>query len=121
LEVEIVTRQLAAGLYSELLKDKVMLPEIADNRMSVWAQFTIGVGERDFLRKQLQEKDIPTAIHYPLILPRQLAFSDLPSYNEEFQVSQLLSETVLSLPMHGMITVEEIKFVAQSIIDILND
>lgn len=88
LDAEIVTRQLAAGLYAELLKDKVMLPEIAENRTSVWAQFTIGVEERDSLKKQLQERDIPTAIHYPLILPRQLAFSDLTSYYEEFQVSQ---------------------------------
>jgi len=121
LDAEIVTRQLAAGLYSEMLKDKVMLPEIAANRTSVWAQFTIGVGERDFLKKQLLDKGIPTAIHYPLILPRQQAFSDLPSYNEEFQVAQLLSETVLSLPMHGMITVDEVRFVAQTIKDILND
>ena len=121
LETEIVTRQLAAGLYADLLKDKVMLPEIGENKSSTWAQFTIGVGERDFLKQKLQGKGIPTAIHYPLILPKQLAFSNLPSYEEEFQVAQLLSETVLSLPMHGMITVDEVKFVAQSIIDLLND
>jgi UDP-2-acetamido-2-deoxy-ribo-hexuluronate aminotransferase len=121
LDVEIVTRQLAAGLYSELLKDKVMLPEIVENRSSVWAQYTIGVEERDSLKQKLLEFGIPTAIHYPLILPRQLAFADLPSFGEEFQVAQLLSETVLSLPMHGMITVDEVKFIAQTIIDILND
>jgi UDP-2-acetamido-2-deoxy-ribo-hexuluronate aminotransferase len=121
LEVEIVTRQLAAGLYSDLLKDIVMLPEIVENRSSVWAQYTIGVGKRDFLKQKLQEKGIPTAIHYPLILPRQHAFTDLPSYDEEFQVAQLLSETVLSLPIHGMITVGEVNSVAQTIIDIIND
>jgi len=120
-DVEIVTRQLAANLYIDLLKDKVIVPEIGENKTSVWAQFTIGVGDRDFLRNKLQEKGIPTAIHYPLILPKQLAFSDLPSYNEEFQVAELLSETVLSLPIHGMITVDEVKFIAQTIIDILNE
>jgi UDP-2-acetamido-2-deoxy-ribo-hexuluronate aminotransferase len=121
LGVEIVTRQLAAGLYTELLKDKVLLPELVENRTSVWAQFTIGVDERDSIRQKLQAKGIPTAVHYPLILPRQLAFANLPSYDEEFQVAQLLSETVLSLPMHGMITVEEVELVAQTIIDLLND
>jgi UDP-2-acetamido-2-deoxy-ribo-hexuluronate aminotransferase len=121
LEVEIVTRQLAAGLYAELLKDKVMLPEIAENKTSVWAQFTIGVGDRDLLRQKLHEKGIPTAVHYPLILPRQQAFANLFSYSEEFQVAQLLSETVLSLPIHGMITVEEVKFVSHNIIEFLND
>jgi UDP-2-acetamido-2-deoxy-ribo-hexuluronate aminotransferase len=120
-DVEIVTRQLAANYYSDMLNDKVLLPEVVENKTSTWAQYTIGVGERDFLKQQLQEKGIPTAIHYPLILPRQNAFSELPSYNEEFQISQLLSETVLSLPMYGMITVEEVKFIAQTINDILND
>jgi UDP-2-acetamido-2-deoxy-ribo-hexuluronate aminotransferase len=121
LDTEIVTRQLAAALYSDLLKDIVMLPEVAENKTSVWAQYTIGVENRDQLRQKLQEKGIPTAVHYPLILPKQHAFSDLPSYDEDFQVAQLLSETVLSLPMHGMITVEEVNLVAKTIKDILND
>jgi UDP-2-acetamido-2-deoxy-ribo-hexuluronate aminotransferase len=121
LETEIVTRQLAAGLYSDLLKDVVLLPAVAENKTSVWAQYTIGVGERDFLKQKLKEKGIPTAVHYPLILPQQQAFADLISYDEEFLVAQLLSETVLSLPMHGMITVEEVNLVAQNITDILND
>lgn len=120
-DTEIVTRQLAAGLYSELLKDVAMLPEVPDSKTSVWAQYTIGVGERDSLKQKLQKKGIPTAVHYPLILPKQNAFASLPSYGEEFQVAQLLSETVLSLPMHGMITVEEVNLVAQTITDILND
>ncbi len=121
LDAEIVTRQLAAALYSDLLKDVVMLPEVAPVKTSVWAQYTIGVENRDQLRQKLLEKGIPTAVHYPLILPRQQAFADLPSYDEEFQVAQLFSETVLSLPMHGMITVDEVKFVTQSIIDLLHE
>jgi len=120
-EPEIVTRQLAAGSYSELLKDIVMPPEIISERKSVWAQYTIRVGKRDFLKQKLQVMGIPTLIHYPRILPKQNAFGGLPSYNEKFPVAEQLSETVLSLPMHGLITLDEVKFVAQTIIDILND
>jgi UDP-2-acetamido-2-deoxy-ribo-hexuluronate aminotransferase len=120
-EKEIVTRQLAAKLYSELLNINLMLPEVADNKSSVWAQYTICLENRDFLKEQLQGKGIPTAVHYPLILSMQPAFANLNSFPYEFQTAQLLSETVLSLPIHGMITAEEVKFVAQSINEILND
>jgi UDP-2-acetamido-2-deoxy-ribo-hexuluronate aminotransferase len=119
-EKEIVTRQLAATLYSELLNDNVILPDVAENKSSVWAQFTICSENRDILKQQLKDKGIPTAVHYPLILPKQQAFAYLLSYDEIFQVAELFSETVLSLPMHGMITSEDIKFVAQSINEILN-
>ena len=117
LDDEIKNRQKAALLYGQLLKDYVMLPEVFADRESVWAQYTIGVSNRISLRKKLEKKDIPTAIHYPLILPKQEAFKEVISINEKFEVSELLSETVLLLPMHGLISEEEVKFVAQSIIN----
>jgi len=117
---ELKTRQDAAELYSQLLDGLVMLPIVEDNCKSTWAQFTIVSDNRDFLQAELKKKDIPTIVHYPLPLPKQLAFSNLSSYSEEFHVSELLSETVLSLPMHGLITSEEVNLVAQNIIEIIN-
>lgn len=116
---EIRHRQQAAEQYSLKLHGLVVLPVIADERTSTWAQFTIAVDNRDSIRKKLAESGIPTAVHYPLPLPRQLAFSDLPSYNQTFEVSELLSETVLSLPMHGMITEEEINRVSETLTSLL--
>ncbi|MBN1927700.1 MAG: DegT/DnrJ/EryC1/StrS family aminotransferase, partial [Prolixibacteraceae bacterium] len=117
-EAELQTRQLAANLYSKLLEGYVFLPEMRDYNISSWAQYTIGVQNRNLLRSKLQEAGIPTSVHYPSPLPRQRAFSDLPSYDEKFEVSELLSETVLSLPMHGLITKEEVEEVANAIISI---
>ena len=96
-----------------------MLPEVHEKNISVWAQFTIGVENRDELQQKLKEKGIPTAIHYPLILPKQEAFRDIVPKNESFEVAELLSETVLSLPMHGLITNEEIETVANAVIEYL--
>lgn len=115
-ENEIKNRHKAAELYSSLLKEHVLLPEIAENRESVWAQYTIGVRNRDELRDKLSKEGIPTAVHYPVILPRQEAFQNNESAREPFEVSELLAETVLSLPMHGLITEEEVKQVASAII-----
>jgi len=117
-EQEIITRQKAAQLYSQLLEGHVLLPEVNEGRESVWAQFTIGVENRDELKSKLQQKGIPATVHYPLILPKQVAFENLPSSTEKFEVAELLSKTVLSLPMHGLISTEEVELVAKTIIEI---
>lgn len=119
-EQEIQNRRKAAQLYSELLQEHVLLPEVMEGRESVWAQFTIGIENRDELKQQLQQKGIPTTVHYPSILPKQVAFENLSSSSEKFEVAELLSKTVLSLPMHGLISTEEVELVAKTIIEILN-
>jgi UDP-2-acetamido-2-deoxy-ribo-hexuluronate aminotransferase len=115
-EKEIVTRQMAALKYSQLLDGHALLPEVGDDNISVWAQYTIGLENRDHIREQLAEKGIPTAVHYPVILPLQEAFREVVPAGEAFPVSQLLSETVLSLPMHGFIRNDEIEEVARTLI-----
>ena len=117
---EIINRKAAAKLYSELLGEYVLLPEVVEGRDSVWAQFTIGVEDRDELKAKLQQKGIPTAVYYPLIIPKQLAYEDMPTHSEKFEVAELLSKTVLSLPIHGLIWKEEIELVAETIIKILD-
>jgi UDP-2-acetamido-2-deoxy-ribo-hexuluronate aminotransferase len=121
LDKELENRQKAADLYTSLLGDIAMLPEISSNRKSAWAQYTISLANRDEIRIKLQEKGIPTAVHYPLILPAQKAFSYLDSFGESFQVSELLAGTVLSLPMHGLIEEQEVRLVAETLIKIIND
>ncbi len=120
-EKEIKTRQQAAALYSSLLNNQVLLPEVADDRESTWAQFTIMIENRNQIREKLAEKGIPTALHYPVILPKQEAFRDEILSNERFEVADLLSETVLSLPIHGFISKEEIEFVSDALIGLLEN
>jgi UDP-2-acetamido-2-deoxy-ribo-hexuluronate aminotransferase len=119
LDDEIAVRSHASERYSQFLHGWVMLPMVVDDCSSAWAQFTIGIDERDHVRQKLLEKGIPTAVHYPLPLPKQLAFSNLPTYSQSFEVSELLSDTVLSLPMHGLLTEEEIEHVCDILIKIL--
>jgi UDP-2-acetamido-2-deoxy-ribo-hexuluronate aminotransferase len=116
---ELKIRQHASELYSQKLHGLVLLPVVNENCTSTWAQFTIATDDRDLVRKKLTETGIPTAVHYPLPLPKQLAFSDLPDYNLKFEVSELLSDTVLSLPMHGLITDEEVETVTKAVIESL--
>lgn len=112
---ELKVRQQAARLYTELLEGVVRTPRIADGKTSTWAQYTILTPRRDALRSALQAQNIPTAIHYPLPLPRQEAFADAVVPGEQFPVADELSRTALSLPMHGFITEEEVRQVAGAI------
>ncbi len=112
---ELKVRNWAAELYSELLKELVCVPTIKKGCTSSWAQFTIRLKDRAGLKNALQEVGIPSTIHYPLPLPKQEAFKNDINPAESFPVSEELSQTVLSLPMHGMITEEEIRKVADAI------
>lgn len=121
LDEEIKARQEIASIYKQLLPADILLPEIAEGRESVWAQFTIGLGNRDTAREYLAYQDIPTNIYYPLPLPFQEAFSGIGEGGGSFEVASLLSETVLSLPMHAFLTIEEIRYIAESLKDFLEN
>lgn len=118
---ELIIRQTAAEAYTKLLSDWVMTPVVNDGCISSWAQYTIIVKNREKLRVDLASKNIPTAVHYPIPLPAQEAFSHLAHPDEVFKVAGLLSDTVLSLPMHGLITLAEVETVAKAIIESLED
>ncbi len=117
---ELTVRQQAAERYTELLKDVVRTPVLAAGKTCTWAQYTILSPRRDLIRSELQKKNIPTAIHYPLPLPRQEAFAGDVGPAESFPVAEELSRMVLSLPMHGFITGEEVREVATAVREALD-
>ncbi|MBN2602821.1 MAG: DegT/DnrJ/EryC1/StrS family aminotransferase [Candidatus Thermoplasmatota archaeon] len=117
---ELKLRQHAADRYTEMLTSYVEVPQIKAERTSTWAQYTIRVNDRDKIRGKLSEQGIPTAVHYPIPLPYQDAFSGYASSNEEYPVSRQLSLRVLSLPMHALISEEEQREVCDALIGALN-
>ena len=118
-EAEIVERNRVANAYSKALEGIVDTPKVLDENLSVWAQYTIRLENRDALRDFLSKHDIPTAVHYPMPLPQQEAFSHL-GQGTDFPVSNKLAETVVSLPMHPFLTQEEIDLIASKIKEFIN-
>jgi len=100
---EIVARNRVAARYNERLADVAIVPRVADNCTSVWAQYTIRIpaGTRDAFSAKLKAKGVPTAIYYPKPLHRQTAYRMYPSAKEGLSVSDKLSDQVISLPMHA--------------------
>lgn len=100
---EIVARDRVAKRYNEMLADITIVPRVAPDCTSVWAQYTIRLpdGTRDAVAAKLKAEGIPTAIYYPKPLHRQTAYQAFPVAEGGLPVSEKLSREVISLPMHA--------------------
>ncbi len=97
---EIEARERIAARYNEMLGDVAIVPRRAADSTSVWAQYTLRIGNRDAVAKALSAQGIPTAIYYPIPLHRQTAYKHCPVAGNGLPASDRLSAEVLSLPMH---------------------
>ena len=89
---------------------------ISSHKKSVFAQFSILAQKRDSLQAFLKDRGIPTAIHYPIILPKQKAFSYLKT-KENFDNAIYASQNILSLPINPYLSINELRYITQSIGD----
>jgi dTDP-4-amino-4,6-dideoxygalactose transaminase len=99
-EDEIRARQAVAERYNERLGNLVRVPRLIPGATSVWAQYTILTDRRDSVVAACKAAGVPTAIYYPLALSQQTAYRHYPKPESGVPVSELLSQQVLSLPMH---------------------
>jgi UDP-2-acetamido-2-deoxy-ribo-hexuluronate aminotransferase len=77
-EWEIARRVEIGRRYDALLSERVpdLRPvQVQPDRTSVYAQYTVMTPHRDRLQEELKRRGIPTAIHYPLPLHKQPAYS----------------------------------------------
>ena len=89
----------------------------------VFHQYTLRIlgGKRDALAEHLGEKGIPFGIYYPVPLHRQKAYADERYVEGDFEVTNQLSEEVISLPMHTELDQEQLDFICETILSFLND
>lgn len=113
----------AAAEYTARLTDIVKTPVVPAHFLSSWAQYTIKLKnktERDGLHAYLNEQGIPSMVYYPVPMHRQEAYMRHNQYDSSFQVTEKLCDTVLSLPIHAYISLEEINEVSSAISNYLN-
>lgn len=117
-EKELDWMQDIAAKYTEQLKDVVKTPLIKDGFYSSWAQYTIQLSDkeaRDGLQVYMKEQGIPSAVYYQKPMHRQGAFVQNHYDDDDYPVTNRLSETVLSLPFHPYMREEEIILIANMI------
>ncbi|MFO7844353.1 MAG: DegT/DnrJ/EryC1/StrS family aminotransferase [Bacteroidales bacterium] len=114
-------RQKAADYYNERLNNipGIKTPAVSSKSTHVYHQYTMVLDEsidRDKLKEYLKTRGIPSMIYYPVPLHQQKAYNK-NNRNESFPVTERLSQTVLSLPIHTEITTNEQDFIVSSIQD----
>jgi UDP-2-acetamido-2-deoxy-ribo-hexuluronate aminotransferase len=116
---EISARMAIGNRYNQMLRDKTktVRPLIQKpDRSSVYAQYTILAAERDSLREHLLRSGIPVAVHYPRPLNEQPAYQDL-CCSGCTPIAAEASRSVLSLPMHPYLSLEEQDQVVDAILN----
>lgn len=109
-----------ARRYRELLDGikAVTLPEAPrDEREHVWHLFVIRLGERERIANELRKLGVGTIVHYPVPPHRQVAMKEFQHF--QFPVTDVVADTVLSLPMGPHLSEESVKYVSESLIRVL--
>jgi len=98
---EIVARNTAAQAYARGFGDIVKPPKVIDGGVSVWAQYTIQVDDREAFRAKLNEAGVPTAVYYPVPIHIQDPYAGFPVVPGGLPVTEAVAPRVVSLPMDG--------------------
>lgn len=109
-------RRKNARMYNELLEGcDAVTPVEKDYNKHVYHLYVVKVKNRQKIIEHLNSKGIQTAIHYPVPIHLQEAYSNLGYKNGSFPIAEKCVDEILSLPMYPELKEEEISFVAQSI------
>ena len=97
--------------YTEKLIGVVDTPHIPKGYVSSFAQYTIKLKngtERDNLQAILKDKGIPSMVYYVKPMHKQTAFAKYDHNESDYEVTNELCDTVLSLPMHPYLSDNDI-------------
>jgi len=117
-------RNKAASYYDSAFANnpKLKTPVRFNKSTHVFHQYTLVTNgfDRNKLPEFLQEKGIPAMIYYPVPMHLQKAYLD-PRYKDgDFPVTEKLSKSVVSLPMHTELDEEQLKHITTSVLEFVN-
>ena len=111
-------RNEVALYYDKTLSQKwIQIPYRAKNSTHVFHQYTVRVGDqrRDKFQKYLADHGIPSMIYYPVPLHLQNAYKTSAFGEGSFPVTENLSRTVISLPIHTEMEMAEMDFITSTV------
>jgi dTDP-4-amino-4,6-dideoxygalactose transaminase len=110
-------RRSLAAMYSKMLApvEPVRTPQIPAGYEHVFHQYTLRVPRRDELQKFLSERNIGSAVYYPVPLHLQPIYAKLAHHKGTFPHAERAAEEAVSLPMFPELRPEQVQRVAESI------
>ena len=115
-------RRECAAIYGKLLAplaDALVLPCEPSWSRAVYHLYVVRSSDREGLRASLAERNIGTAIHYPIPLHLQKAYRELRYKEGDFPVSEKVAPEILSLPMYPQLRPEQQRRVADAISELI--
>jgi UDP-2-acetamido-2-deoxy-ribo-hexuluronate aminotransferase len=124
LDEYISLRRKAADHYDRALAGhpKIKTPFRAPYSKHVFHQYTLLIegADRNKLNEFLASRNIPSMIYYPVPSHRQNMFSSFQSGLQVLEVTDWLTERVISLPMHTELDEEQLHYISSSVLEFLN-
>lgn len=109
-----------AEMYTEYLGTCVETPKVASHvDRHVYHIYAILCEDRENLQKFLNDKGIPTVIHYPIPIHMTKPYKNMICNDCEKTMHN--ADRLLSLPMHPYLSDDDIKFVCDSILEFYNE
>ncbi len=108
-------RRRIAARYTERLKDLVVTPVEKPWAKAVYHMYVIRTPRRDPLQKHLKEQQIETGIHYPVPNHQQPAVTSSFSSLRPLPRTEAAVKEILSLPIHGEMSLDDADRVCDAI------
>ena len=110
-------RRKNARFYRSALREikQVSTPVIKKEAWSIYNQYTLKVSQRDDLLNFLREHGVGCAVYYPVPLHLQKCFECLGYEEGDLPVSEAVSKEVISIPIFGELTEDELIEVVETI------
>ncbi len=116
LEGWLEARRSNAEIYDRLLGDSgLTIPTAPEHSRHTYHLYVVQVDDRDSVQAKLGEAGIETGTHYPIALPFMEAYAHLGHQPSDFPVAHSQMGRILSLPMYGELTEEQIEYVCESL------
>ena len=110
-----------ARLYNKILSKcpDIRLPAVDSHIRHVFHLYVIQVKNRDNMVKELNNRGIGAGIHYPVPVHEQKAYHYLSISSEDLPVTHYTAQQILSLPLFPEMTNDQVRLVAENVIDTL--
>ena len=117
LEAANAARCAHARLYDQLLANepRVIRPRVAPLNTHVFHIYAVRVQDRDGVLSRMAARGVNCAVHYPVPIHLQRAYSFLELRPGSFPVAELCAGEFLSLPMYPELTPGQIQFVVDAL------
>ena len=111
----------AATYYDNRLKEisQLTLPKRYRQSAHIFNTYTVKAdpGDRDKIGEFLRQRGVPTMIYYPVPMHLQKGYVNYGYKKGDFPVSEELSASVLSLPMHTELSQDQLEYICSCVHD----